>query len=68
MCFSGLDSVTALSLCEQLQKLAAEGNSCTIVCTIHQPQAKIFNLFHYLIILKAGQVLINLFKLGYFDS
>ncbi|KAG0604531.1 hypothetical protein M758_10G178300 [Ceratodon purpureus] len=54
---SGLDSVTALSLCEQLQNLAAIGKSCTIVCTIHQPQAKIFNLFHYLIILKAGQVI-----------
>uniref|UniRef100_A0A7I4AWE4 ABC transporter domain-containing protein n=1 Tax=Physcomitrium patens TaxID=3218 RepID=A0A7I4AWE4_PHYPA len=55
---SGLDSVTALSLCEQLQKLARSAN-CTIVCTIHQPQAKIFNLFHYLIILKAGQVNMN---------
>ncbi|KAG0611088.1 hypothetical protein M758_7G114400 [Ceratodon purpureus] len=53
---SGLDSVTALSLCEQLEKLASTGH-CTIVCTIHQPQAKIFNLFHFLIILKAGQVI-----------
>ena len=48
---SGLDSVTALSLCTKLRSLAT---SCTIVNTIHQPQAKIFFLFDKLILLKAG--------------
>lgn len=41
---SGLDSVTALSLCLQLKALANSG-ACTIICTIHQPQSKIFDLF-----------------------
>lgn len=38
---SGLDSVTALSLCTKLRALA-DSKACTIVSTIHQPQAKIF--------------------------
>ncbi|KAG6557885.1 hypothetical protein Mapa_000062 [Marchantia paleacea] len=53
---SGLDSVTALSLCSLLRKIAEE-RQCTVVCTIHQPQAKIFNLFQSLIILKAGKLI-----------
>jgi ATP-binding cassette subfamily G (WHITE) protein 2 len=48
---SGLDSVTALSLCTKLRALAKD---CTIVNTIHQPQAKIFRLFDKLILLKVG--------------
>lgn len=50
---SGLDSVTALSLCSKLRKLAS---SCTIVNTIHQPQAKIFNLFDKLVLLNRGSL------------
>lgn len=40
---SGLDSVSALNLCSKL-KLLADSGTCTIVCTIHQPQVspKIF--------------------------
>lgn len=53
---SGLDSVTALSLCTKLKKLASQG-LCTVVCTIHQPQAKIFRLFDKLLLLKAGEVI-----------
>lgn len=46
---SGLDSVTALSLCTKLKALAVD---CTIINTIHQPQAKIFRLFDKLVLLK----------------
>lgn len=53
--YAGFDSMTSLSLCAQLRALADKGN-CTIICTIHQPQSKIFNLFQHLIILKAGKV------------
>ncbi|CAM9989954.1 unnamed protein product, partial [Phaeothamnion confervicola] len=50
---SGLDSVTALSLCMSLKALTVR---CTVICTIHQPQSKIFNLFDNLILLKAGAI------------
>jgi ATP-binding cassette subfamily G (WHITE) protein 2 len=53
---SGLDSASALSLCLTLKELAESG-SCTVICTIHQPQTKIFNLFDELIILNKGHVL-----------
>jgi ATP-binding cassette subfamily G (WHITE) protein 2 len=52
---SGLDSVSALSICQILQVMGASGE-CTIVCTIHQPAARIFNLFHNLLLLKKGQI------------
>eukprot|EP00026_Physarum_polycephalum_P005293 Phypoly_transcript_05325.p1 GENE.Phypoly_transcript_05325~~Phypoly_transcript_05325.p1 ORF type:complete len:643 (+),score=84.35 Phypoly_transcript_05325:233-1930(+) len=53
---SGLDSASALSLCETLKALAASG-SCTVICTIHQPQSKIFNLFDELVVLNKGRVI-----------
>jgi len=53
---SGLDSASALSLCQTLKELASSG-SCTVICTIHQPQTKIFALFDELIILNKGHVL-----------
>lgn len=34
---SGLDSVSALSITATLRYMAAQG-TCTVVCTIHQPQ------------------------------
>jgi ATP-binding cassette subfamily G (WHITE) protein 2 len=52
---SGLDSVTALALTKILQKLADSGE-CTVVCTIHQPQSKIFELFDDLMLLKDGHI------------
>lgn len=52
---SGLDSVTALSLCELLKELASSGK-CTVVCTIHQPQTKIFDVFDNLMLLKQGHI------------
>lgn len=53
---SGLDSASALSLCQTLKGLASSG-SCTVICTIHQPQTKIFNLFDELIVLNKGHIL-----------
>jgi ABC-type multidrug transport system ATPase subunit len=52
---SGLDSSTALSVCEALKNLSDSGE-CTVVCTIHQPQPKIFNLFDNLILMKKGSI------------
>ena len=57
---SGLDSVTALDLLKTLHALAhgrSQEKAVTIVCSIHQPQSKIFNLFDSLILLKAGTII-----------
>ncbi len=57
---SGLDSVTALDLLHTFHALAhgkSQEKAVTIVCSIHQPQAKIFNLFDSLILLKAGNII-----------
>lgn len=37
-------SVTAASLCEKLKQLGSTGRT-TVVCTIHQPQSKIYKMF-----------------------
>jgi ATP-binding cassette subfamily G (WHITE) protein 2 len=52
---SGLDSGTSLKVCTALKALTDSGK-CTVVCTIHQPQEKIFKLFDNLILMKAGKV------------
>ncbi|KAI8892150.1 hypothetical protein BC833DRAFT_570403, partial [Globomyces pollinis-pini] len=52
---SGLDSVTAASLTKTLAQLSASGD-CTVICTLHQPQSKIFEMFDDLLLLKAGRV------------
>ena len=57
---TGLDSVTALDLLHTLHALAhgkTEAKAVTIVCSIHQPQAKIFNLFDSIVLLKAGHIM-----------
>lgn len=54
---SGLDSVTAYELVQTLSRLSMSDKGATIVCSIHQPQAKIFDLFTHLILLKAGKVM-----------
>jgi ATP-binding cassette subfamily G (WHITE) protein 2 len=57
---SGLDSVTALDLLHTLHALAhgkSQEKAVTIVCSIDQPQSKIFNLFDSLILLKAGNII-----------
>ena len=57
---SGLDSVTALDLLRTFHSLAhgkLPAKAVTIVCSIHQPQSKIFNLFDSLILLKQGSII-----------
>lgn len=57
---TGLDSVTALDLLHTLHALAhgkSQAKAVTIVCSIHQPQAKIFNLFDSIVLLKAGYII-----------
>ncbi|CAF3762149.1 unnamed protein product [Adineta steineri] len=57
---TGLDSVTALDLLHTLHKLAhgkSQEKAVTIVCSIHQPQSKIFDLFDSLVLLKAGNII-----------
>lgn len=52
---SGLDSSTAFSVCKALKHLADIGE-CTVICTIHQPQPKVFRLFDNLILMKQGSI------------
>ena len=51
---SGLDAHTAFEVCFILRRLADAGK--TIVCTIHQPSAKLFEAFDNLILLSAGRL------------
>ncbi|CCE65639.1 hypothetical protein TPHA_0M00640 [Tetrapisispora phaffii CBS 4417] len=49
---SGLDSQSSWSIIQLLKKLAASGQS--ILCTIHQPSATLFEQFDRLLLLKKG--------------
>jgi ATP-binding cassette subfamily G (WHITE) protein 2 len=53
---SNLDSLDALQFVESLRQLVNE-TSCVVVCTIHQPQYKVFSLFDRLILLRAGSII-----------
>ena len=55
---SGLDSSTALSVVESLRELASS-RGCTIVMTIHQPSARLFNLIDKVLFLSNGRVTYN---------
>lgn len=52
---SGLDSTNSHSLCNILYNIART-KFTTVICTIHQPTAKIFSLFHNLILMKEGRI------------
>ncbi|KAJ5365460.1 multidrug resistance protein CDR1 [Penicillium concentricum] len=49
---SGLDGQSAFEICRFLRKLAAAGQ--TIICTIHQPSASLFDTFDVLLLLSRG--------------
>ncbi len=53
---SGLDSTTALKVIGALKNLTTRG-VCTVICTIHQPQRKIFDMFDNLILMKKGRII-----------
>ena len=53
---SGLDSFTAHALVVCLQEIT---QMCTVVCSIHQPQAKIFALFDSVVLLANGSIVYN---------
>lgn len=49
---SGLDGQSAFTICRLLRKLASNGQ--TILCTIHQPSALLFEMFDRLLLLEKG--------------
>lgn len=52
---SGLDSTTAMQVIDTLKILAAE-QLCTVLMTIHQPSARLFNMLDKVIFLADGKV------------
>jgi hypothetical protein len=55
--FSGLDSMSALQVISHLKSLAEGGR--TVVCSIHQPSSKLFEIFDDVFLIKEGQCLYN---------
>ncbi len=53
---SNLDSLDALQFVQSLRRLVNETN-CVVVCTIHQPQYKVFSQFDRLILLRSGSII-----------
>lgn len=52
---SGLDSESAISIMQTLKTLAVEGG-CTILCTLHQPNSDITELFDDFMLLASGHM------------
>lgn len=52
---TGLDSMSSLQCIVALQTLAKSGR--TVICTIHQPSAAIYNLFDHIYLVADGQCL-----------
>lgn len=53
---SGLDSVTALSVVTTLKRIASSKRA-TVICSLHQPQTKIYHMFDNLVLVKRGMVM-----------
>ncbi len=51
---SGLDSYMAMSIVDEMKRLAKRGK--TIICTIHQPSSQIFSKFDRLCLLADGRL------------
>eukprot|EP00457_Paulinella_chromatophora_P001032 gb/GEZN01001034.1/.p1 GENE.gb/GEZN01001034.1/~~gb/GEZN01001034.1/.p1 ORF type:complete len:661 (+),score=82.30 gb/GEZN01001034.1/:29-2011(+) len=54
---SGLDSFAAFNCIETLRKVARAGSG--VLCTVHQPSSEIFQLFDWVILLKAGRIVFS---------
>ncbi|XP_065211509.1 protein scarlet-like [Planococcus citri] len=55
---TGLDSFTAQKTITMLQSLAVNHNK-TIICSIHQPNQQIFELFKQIVLLSQGRIVFN---------
>ncbi|KAJ2776658.1 hypothetical protein GGI15_004782 [Coemansia interrupta] len=67
---SGLDSNSSEMVVELVKKISVEQNTATIM-TIHQPNARIFNIFDKVILLSQGQLVYfgpTSASIGYFAS
>ena len=51
---SGLDSFTAFTIVQCLRNLAAGPRRTTLICSIHQPRADVFQLFDKVLLLGLG--------------
>lgn len=60
---SGLDGQSAYTICRLLRKLADSG--MTILCTIHQPSALLFEQFDRLLLLQRGGQVVYFGPIGY---
>ncbi len=63
---TGLDSRSAQIIMRSIQRVAASGRS--IVCTIHQPSAVIFDAFDSLLLLKRGGQTVFFGELGHHSA
>ncbi|KAK8758991.1 hypothetical protein V5799_003375 [Amblyomma americanum] len=54
---SGLDSITALRCVSVMKSLASDGH--TVICSVHNPSAKLFSYFDMLYMISGGRCIYN---------